>query len=121
MSHLALILVLVTSLYGSTVGPQNLPPVTVDDEVVVYGYTDYLEIPVFANDYDPEGRPIEVVALGAIDRGTAVLLKGGAVGVYPDWSAVGGADSVGPVLIAHGVYLVSDGQLVSKGHWSVWH
>ena len=102
-------------------GPRNLPPVAVDDEVEVFGYTTYLEIPVFANDYDPEGQPIEVVALGIVDRGKAVLLQGGAVGVYPDWSAAGGSDSSKPVLIAHGSYLISDGELVSEGQWFVWH
>lgn len=101
--------------------PRNLPPVAVNDEVIVYGYTDYLEIPVFANDYDPEGQPIAVIALETIDLGKAVLLKGGAIGVTPDWSVADGDDSTGPVLIAHGSYLISDGQLSGKGQWFVWH
>lgn len=121
MSSIVLIFALALMALTPHFGPKNLPPVAVDDEVDVPGYTAYLEIPVFANDYDPEGRPIEVIALAVVDRGKAVLLDGGAVGVYPDWSAVGGADSSGPALIAHGVYLISDGELVSKGQWFVWH
>ena len=54
--------------------PRNRPPVAVDDVVMIAGYTDYLEIPVFANDYDPEGKPIDVIALGGVDRGKALLL-----------------------------------------------
>ncbi|MEZ4769973.1 MAG: hypothetical protein R2844_16260 [Caldilineales bacterium] len=101
-------------------GPRNLPPVAVDDEVMVFGYTDYLEIPVFANDYDPEGKPIDVIGLETVDRGKAVLLEGDAVGVYPDWSLVRD-DSTKPVLIASGTYVISDGELSSTGHWFVWH
>ena len=121
MSNLLLILILAFAVHMPVSGPRNLPPVAVDDEVIVYGYTDYLEIPVFANDYDPEGRPIEVIALETVDLGKAVLLKGGAIGVFPDWSMVGGDDSTKPVLIAHGTYLISDGQLTGKGQWFVWH
>ena len=121
MSNLLLILILAFATHLPISGPRNLPPVAVDDEVIVYGYTDYLEIPVFANDYDPEGRPIEVIALETIDLGKAVLLKGGAIGVFPDWSVVGGDDSTKPVLIAHGTYFISDGQLTGKGQWFVWH
>lgn len=121
MSNLLLILILALSVHMPVSGPRNLPPVAVDDEVIVYGYTDYLEIPVFGNDYDPEGQPIEVIALATVDLGKAVLLKGGAIGVWPDWSVVGGDDSTKPVLIAHGTYLISDGQLAGKGQWFVWH
>ncbi len=121
MSSLLLIVILSLAMHMPIPGPRNLPPVAVDDEVIVYGYTDYLEIPVFANDYDPEGRPIEVIALDTVDLGKAVLLKGGAIGVFPDWSVVGGDDSVKPILIAHGTYLISDGQLVAQGQWFVWH
>ena len=104
--------------------PRNRPPVAVDDVVMIAGYTDYLEIPVFANDYDPEGKPIDVIALGGVDRGKALLLEGDAVGVYPDWSLVSSDDSDGigkPVLIASGAYIISDGVLTSTGHWFVWH
>ena len=121
MSSIVLIFVLSLSAVVSHAGLHNLPPVAVDDEVVIYGYTNYLEIPVFANDFDPEGQPIEVVALESVDCGKAILLKGGAVGVYPDWTAAEDADSSRPVLIGHGVYLISDGQSVSKGQWFVWH
>lgn len=51
----------------------------------------------------------------------AVLLEGDAVGVYPDWSLVGGDSSSKPVLIASGSYIISDGELTSSGRWLVWH
>lgn len=102
-------------------GPRNQPPVAVNDEVMVAGYTDYLEIPVFANDYDPEGRPIDVVALGMVDRGKAELLEGDAVGVYPDYPTDFASQRTRPVLIAHGTYIISDGRLTSTGHWYVWY
>ncbi len=121
MSNFLLIVILSLAMHLPIPGPRNLPPVAVDDEVIVYGYTDYLEIPVFANDYDPEGRPIEVIASGKVDRGKAVLLKGGAIGVFPDWSVVDGDDSTTPVLIAHGTYVISDGHLIGEGQWFVWH
>ena len=51
MSNLLLILILAFAVQMPVSGLRNLPPVAVDDEVIVYGYTDYLEIPVFGNDY----------------------------------------------------------------------
>lgn len=101
--------------------PRNQPPVATDDEVMVTGYTDYLEIPVFANDYDPEGKPIDVVALGQVDRGKAELLEGDAVGVFPEYPADLDTRGRKPVLIAHGTYVISDGHLTSTGHWYVWY
>lgn len=101
--------------------PRNLPPVAVNDEVMVGGYTNYLEIPVFANDYDPEGQPIDVIALGAVDVGKAVLLEGDAVGVYPVYPTDFDPSGKETVLIAHGTYIISDGVLTSTGEWYVWH
>ena len=37
--------------------PRNPPPVAVNDEVFVGGYTNYSENTCPANDYDPEGNP----------------------------------------------------------------
>lgn len=119
MTTTLLVLTLFVTCILPLPGPRNQPPVAVDDEVMVFGYTEYLEIPVFANDYDPEGKPIDVTALGKVDLGKAVLLEGDAVGVSPDWSVVSG-DAAKPALIASGTYIISDGELSSTGHWRVW-
>jgi hypothetical protein len=121
MTNLTLILILTVLAAAAPVDGNNLPPVAVDDEVLVMGYTDYLEIPVFANDWDPDGDPLKVMAVLSVDRGKAVLHEGGAIGVSPDWSAVGPDDRAEPVLIAHGAYIVSDGLAESKAEWFVWH
>lgn len=102
-------------------GTRNQPPVAVTDEVMVNGYTEYLEIPVIANDYDPDGQPIDVVALGTVDRGKAELLEGDAIGVFPEYPAHYDARGQKPVLIAGGSYLISDGDLTSVGQWYVWY
>lgn len=116
---LAIPLVLLSML--STGGLRNHPPVAVNDEVMVTGYTDYLEIPVFANDYDPEGQPIDVIALGKVDRGKAELLEGDAVAITPDYGLAFNHTSTKPALIAHGTYIISDGLLTSTGEWYVWY
>lgn len=121
MSTILLVLMLAWTCILPVPGPRNQPPVAVNDEVMVTGYTDYLEIPVFANDYDPEGRPIDVVALGTVDRGKAELLEGDAVGVYPDYPTEVDSRGSKPVLIAHGTYIISDGVLTSTGEWIVWY
>lgn len=102
-------------------GPRNQPPVAVTDEVMVRGYTEYLEIPVFANDYDPEGQPIDVVALKSVERGKAELLEGDAIGVFPEYPADFDRTGRKPVLIASGSYTISDGVLTSDGQWIVWY
>lgn len=121
MSTILLVISLAWTCILPVPGPRNLPPVAIDDEVMVTGYTDYLEIPVFGNDYDPEGQTIEVTGLGSVDMGKAVLLEGGAVGITPQypWNIDDGSHK--PVVIAHGVYIISDGQLSSQGQWIVWY
>lgn len=120
MAMLLVTLALVGLAAASAV-PVNQPPVAVDDEVLVMGYTDYLEIPVFANDWDPDGDALEVVAVLPGKGGKAVLLEGGAVAITPNWSLAHNDDLATPALIAHGFYVISDGQLESKAQWFVWH
>ena len=120
MSTVLLVLMLTWTGIVPVSVPRNLPPVAVNDEVMVTGYTDYLEIPVFANDYDPEGQPIDVIALGKVDRGKAELLEGDAVAT-PDYGLAFDRNSTNPVLIAHGTYIISDGLLTSTGEWYVWY
>lgn len=100
MSSLIMTVILAILATAVPAGGGNLPPVAVGDEVLVMGATEYIKIPVFANDWDPNGDPLEVTAILSVDRGKAVLLKGGAIGVSPDWSAVERRDADGPVLIA---------------------
>ena len=121
MSTILLVISLAWTCILPVPGPRNLPPVAIDDAVMVTGYTDYLEIPVFANDYDPEGQPIDVVALGTVDRGKAELLEGDAIGVYPVYPTNLDLRGSKPVLVAHGTYIISDGAQTSTGHWSVWY
>jgi len=113
----AMIILMAAGLAGSG----NHPPVAVDDHVEVRGYTEYLEIPVFANDWDPDGDPLQVVAALTPDRGKSALLKGGAIAVAPDWSLMDHDGALGPALIAHGFYIVSDGLDESKAECFVWH
>lgn len=116
-----LVTLALVGLAAASAVPVNQPPVAMDDEVLVMGYTDYLEIPVFANDWDPDGNTLEVIAVIQVDCGKAILLKGGAVGITPDWSLAHHDDLARPALIAHGSYIISDGQLESKAQWFVWH
>ncbi len=120
MAMLLVTLALV-GLAAASAAPVNQPPAAMDDEVLVMGYTDYLEIPVFANDWDPDGDTLRVVAVLPEECGKAVLLEGGALGITPDWSLAHHDDLVRPALIAHGMYIISDGQFESKAQWFVWH
>lgn len=118
----AVLTLVVAFLAAIPTPPDNRPPVAVNDEVLVMGYTDYLEIPVFANDWDPDGDALTVVAVLPPTLGKAILLKGGAAGIAPDWSLLDERKGPsGPVLIAHGGYIVSDGAMESKAEWFVWH
>ena len=111
-------LVLVSGL--QTFGPRNEPPVANDDEVILmYRTSQGVDIPVLANDVDPEGRALRVTGLPLVEGGKAEVIDGKSVRVYVDWSQGGGGNGYG--LMAHGAYFVSDGLAVSKAEWFVWY
>ncbi|XVU25055.1 Ig-like domain-containing protein [Actinoplanes sp. CA-054009] len=58
------------------------PPLPVDDEVTTPSRTP-IEIPVLANDTDPEGGPLTVTSIGTPARGTATILPSGRVRYLP--------------------------------------
>ena len=101
--------------------PPNRAPVTGEDAVVVTSFTTFLEIPVTANDSDPEGQPLHVAGLANTVRGQAVLLDGETLGVFPKFPVVIDAFDMSPVLIGSGDYVISDGSRASVGHWSVYY
>lgn len=99
--------------------PPNLPPVANDDVVIVQYQSDYVDIQVLKNDFDPEGAPLTVVAVPSADGGKPVILKGRVIRVYlpPEMAA---PDWVPPIyLLAEGTYLVSDGVNMSMAGWRI--
>ena len=119
MRLIALLMTLVLMSGLPTFGPRNLPPIANDDEVfLMYHPAQSVDIPVLANDVDPEGRVLRVTGLPMVDGGKAEIIDGKSVRVYIDWSQ-GGGNAYG--LVAHGAYFVSDGQAVSKAEWFVWY
>ncbi|SNY04806.1 Ig-like domain-containing protein [Paractinoplanes atraurantiacus] len=62
------------------------PPLAVDDEVTTPSRTP-IEIPVLANDTDPEGQPLTVTSVGAPSRGTATILPAGSIRYLPQGSS----------------------------------
>jgi len=62
--------------------PDNTPPVATPDSAVMLEDSQ-VEINVLANDYDPDGDPISIVAIGNPSHGTVKLLSGGSVLYVP--------------------------------------
>src|SRR5690606_12259533 len=87
----------------STLGPReylNQPPVAVDDAAEVAADSHDYPIAVLANDSDPDGDALEVIAVSAAAHGTAVATAGGvAYTPAPGWL---GTDSF--------TYTISDGR-----------
>ena len=99
-------------------GPRNQPPIANDDEVVLlYHPVQALTIPVLENDVDPDGDVLTISSLPLVEGGKAEIVNGKEVRVFIDWPAGGNAQG----LIAHGGYVVSDGQAESKAEWFVWY
>jgi hypothetical protein len=116
---LVLCLTLVVLAVAPAMPPPNQPPVANDDTVILRYEPPYVDVRVLANDYDPEGAPLTVVAVPVMEGGKAVILKGQVVRVYlpPLMSA---PDYVPPIyLLAQGTYLVSDGRNMSMAEWRV--
>lgn len=116
---LVLCVTLVLLAVAPVMPPPNQQPVANDDVVIVRYEPPYVDIRVLANDYDPEGAPLTVVAVPAMEGGKAVIVKGQIVRVYlpPPNSA---PDYVPPIyLLAQGTYLVSDGTNMSMAEWRV--
>lgn len=106
-----------TAMIAHAGGPRNEPPVANDDEIILlYHPVAVVDIPVLDNDYDPEGRPLRVTRVPLMEGGKAEIVDGKAVRVTIDWP---GGYAYG--LIAHGAYLVSDGQAEAKAEWFVWY
>ena len=100
-------------------GPRNQPPVAVEDQYfLLYNPLLVVEIPVLANDSDPDGDVLKVTALPVSEGGTARIHEDGTVQVYLDWS---GDYSEPEGLVAFGTYVVSDGMADSTSVWSVWY
>ena len=99
-------------------GPRNQPPIANDDEVILlYHPVQVLTIPVLENDVDPDGDVLTISSLPLVAGGKAEIVNGKEVRVLIDWPAGGNAQG----LIAHGGYVVSDGQAESKAEWFVWY
>lgn len=121
LSIAALLIVLfsMTAVAANAGGARNMPPVANDDEVILlYRPATTVDIPVLDNDFDPEGRDLRVTGLLQSEGSKAEVVGGKFVRVTVDWSAV---DKNPTGLVAHGVYLVSDGQAQSKGEWFVYY
>jgi len=71
--------------------PDNTPPVATPDSAVV-PEDSQVEINVLADDNDPDGDPISIVAIGNPSHGTVKLLSGGSV-LYVPLANFHGTDS----------------------------
>jgi hypothetical protein len=75
-----------------TVTVTNEPPVAVDDSATTYVNTPIV-IPVLANDYDPDGDPIEITDIGPAERRGAVVDNGNGTVTYTPYRNWWGVDS----------------------------
>ena len=110
---------LVSVAIAPAMPPPNQPPVANDDAVIVRYEPPYVDIRVLANDYDPEGAPLTVVAVPTADGGKPLIIRGRVIRVYlsPEMAA---PDYVPPIyLLAQGTYLVSDGVNMSMAEWRI--
>jgi trimeric autotransporter adhesin len=98
-----------TAVVTIIVEPSNDAPVAVDDNVFTLEDTP-VSIPVLANDYDPDGDTLSVIAVTDPLNGTAVISGTTEVLYTPD-PAFSGVDSFD--------YVVSDGVLTDTGTVSV--
>ncbi len=113
-------LILIITLLAPFVMRRNQPPIAVDDQrVVLLNPVTMVDIPVLANDVDPDGDPLRVVALPTVEGGKAEIVDGALVRVTLDWSRVSGGKL--EYRLAHGTYLVSDGAAVRRARWTVWY
>lgn len=113
-------LILTITLLAPFAVRRNQPPIAVDDQrVVLFSPVAMVDIPVLANDVDPEGGPLRVVALSTVEGGKAEIVDGAQVRVYLDWSRISGGKL--EYRLAHGTYLVSDGAAVRRARWTVWY
>ncbi|MFB9068826.1 cadherin-like domain-containing protein [Pseudofulvimonas gallinarii] len=87
-----------TATVTVTVTPVNQAPVALDDNVTIDPATS-ATINVLANDFDPDGDPLTIVAVGPPSSGSAVI--SGSVIVYTAIAAFPGADEF--------TYTISDG------------
>ncbi len=89
-----------TAVVTIVVAPANRPPSAIDDYVQTQEDVSVV-FDVLANDSDPDGDPIEVLALGSVDRGAVAALGGGRVRYAPplEWSG-----------LARLTYTIGDGQ-----------
>jgi hypothetical protein len=88
-----------TATVTVTVRADNQPPAAVDDSAVTLVNTP-VEVPVLANDDDPDGDPLSIAAAGAPLHGTAVI--SGTVVWYTPATDFTGTDTF--------TYTISDGQ-----------
>lgn len=113
-------LILIITLLAPFVMRRNQPPIAVGDQrVVLLNPVTMVDIPVLANDVDPDGDPLRVVALPTVEGGKAEIVDGALVRVTLDWSRVSGGKL--EYRLAHGTYLVSDGAAVRRARWTVWY
>jgi hypothetical protein len=71
-----------TAVVTVTVSATNRPPAAVDDFAVA-GHEDAVTVAVLANDTDPDGDALNLLAIGAPARGTAILNGDGTVTYTP--------------------------------------
>jgi VCBS repeat-containing protein len=72
-----------------TVNPVNDPPVAVDDEDPTTSPGVEVTVDVLANDFDPEGDPIEVTSISTPSHGTAEINSDGTITYTPDLDLIG--------------------------------
>jgi hypothetical protein len=110
---------LVLLAVAPTMPPPNQPPVANDDRVIVPFEPQYVDIWVLDNDYDPDGDPLTVVAVPAMEGGKAVIVQGQIVRVYLPAPPLAPGDGLPILPVAKGTYLVSDGRNMSMAHWQI--
>lgn len=94
---------------SSTTSTSNKPPVAVNDGAAIKVGT-AVRVVVLGNDYDPEGKPLQVKTVGVPARGKAVLNSDGSVTYTPN-GKFKGSDSFS--------YSISDGAATASAVVSV--
>ncbi|MFL6845188.1 MAG: Ig-like domain-containing protein [Allosphingosinicella sp.] len=98
--------------------PPNHPPVTVADSLILARCTTGT-VNLLANDSDPDGNPLSVVALSEATKGSAFIGSGGEIG-YEAGSVTGGETLVYTASDSHGA--MTNGNLnvtITGGNCSV--
>lgn len=89
------------TLRGTAHCSVNNPPQAMDDAATTRENRP-VKVPVLANDFDPDGDPLEVVALGEPAHGTLIATKKSGVATYKPTSGFTGTDTF--------TYTVEDGR-----------